>query len=195
MVQQTRQRSGWPVRRSLRILEIPAGSFYRWRHNGDAAWPVEPRSSPGSLYALLERERRAIVAYALSHPELRHRELAWRMLDESVVGVSSSSVYRVLRDAQLVCRWKPKHKAKGPGVPPSPTRPDELWQTDIRYVKVGCRNYYLLSFLDVYSRYVVYHELLASMDGLSVSIAAAEALATLPADVRPDRVKHILGTI
>ena len=191
MVQQTRQRSGWPVRRSLRILEIPPGSFYRWWHDrdvasaGNAALPIEPRSSPGSLYALLERERRAIVAYALSHPELRHRELAWKMLDESVVGVSSSSVYRVLRDAQLVCRWKPKRKAKGAGVPPPPTGADELWQTDIRYVKVGRRNYYLLSFLDVYSRYVVYHELLASMDGLSVSIAAAEALATLPADVRP----------
>ncbi len=60
-----------------------------------------------------------------------------------------------------------------------------MWQTDIRYVKVGRRNYYLLSFLDVYSRYVVYHELLVRRDGLSVPIAAAEALAMLPADVRP----------
>ena len=191
MVQQTRQRSGWPVRRSLRILEIPPGSFYRWRHErnvascGDAASPIAPRSAPGSLYALLERERRAIVEYALAHPELRHRELAWKMLDEGVAGVSSSTVYRVLREANLVCRWKPKRKAKGAGVPPPPGHPDELWQTDIRYVKVGRRNDYLLSFLDVYARYVVYHELLGSMDGLSVSIAAAEALATLPADVRP----------
>ena len=185
MVQQSRQRSGWPVRRSLRILEIPPGSFYRWRHHGDARLPIEPRSSPGSLYALLDHERRAIVDYALAHPELRHRELAWKMLDESVVGVSSSSVYRVLREAQLVCRWKPKRKAQGTGAPSTPGRPDELWQTDIRYVKVARRNYYLLSFLDVYSRYVVHHELLTSMDGLSVSIAAAEALATLPADVRP----------
>lgn len=185
LVHQSKQRSDWSVRRSLRILEIPPGSFYRWRNHGDAGLPIEPRSSPGSLYALLGPERRAIVEYALAHPELRHRELAWKMLDEGVVSVSSSSVYRVLREAQLVCRWKPKHKAKGAGVPPPPTRPDELWQTDIRYVKVGRRNYYLLSFLDIHSRYVVHHELLASMDGLSVSIAAADALATLPAEVRP----------
>jgi putative transposase len=185
VVQQTKQRSGWPVRRSLGILEVPPGSFYRWRGNGKAAWPIEPRSSPRSLYALLDQERRAIVDYALSHPELRHRELAWKMLDENVVGVSSSSVYRVLREAQLVCRWKPKHKAQGSGARSLPRCPNELWQTDIRYVKVGRRNYYLLSFLDVYSRYVVYHELLVSMDGLSVSIAAVEALATLSADVRP----------
>jgi putative transposase len=185
VVQQTQQRSGWPVRRSLRVLEIPPGSFYRWRRKAGGAAAVEPRSAPGSLYALLESERRAIVQYALAHPELRHRELAWKMLDENVVGVSSSSVYRVLREAQLVCPWKPQRKAKGSGAAPAPTRPDQLWQTDIRYVKLDRRNYYLLSFLDVYSRYVVYHELLARMDGLSVSIAAAAALATLPADVRP----------
>lgn len=48
---------------------------------------------------------------------------------------------------------------------------------DIRYTKVGRRNYYLLSFLDVYSRYVVHHELLAMMDDLSGSIEAAAARA------------------
>lgn len=63
--------------------------------------------------------------------------------------------------------------------------PDQRWQTDIRYTKVGRRNYYLLSFLDEYSRYIVHHELLATMDGLSVSIEAAAALATLPPERRP----------
>jgi transposase InsO family protein len=184
LVQQAKQRSGWPVRRSLRILEIPPGSFYRWRSHGPTR-PQVPRSTPGSLYALLPRERHRIVDYALHHPEVRHRELAWKMLDENVVGVSAASVYRVLREANLVCRWKPKPKARGSGAADRPTRPDELWQTDIRYVKVAGRNYYLLSFLDVYARYVVHHELLTSMDGLSVSLAAAQALATLSAEVRP----------
>jgi transposase InsO family protein len=107
------------------------------------------------------------------------------MLDEGVCAVSSSTVYRVLREADLVCRWKPKVKARASGKPAPPTQPDELWQTDIRYTKVQGRNYYLLSFLDVYSRYVVYHELLPWMDGLTVSIAAAAALETLPEGVRP----------
>ena len=44
---------------------------------------------------------------------------------------------------------------------------------------VGERNYYLISFLDEYSRYIVHHELLASMDGHSVSLAAETALETL----------------
>jgi putative transposase len=132
------------------------------------------------MYEVLDSERRRIVQYGLEHPEVRHRELAWRMLDEEVCAVSPSTVYRVLREADLVCRWKPKQKRKGSGVAPSATKPDEFWQTDIRYTKVKGKNYYLLSFLDVYSRYVVHHELLPWMDGQTVSVAAAAALETLP---------------
>jgi transposase InsO family protein len=138
------------------------------------------------MYELLDSERQTIIDYALKHPQVRHRELAWRMVDESVCGVSSSSVYRVLREANLVCRWKPKAKVKGSGWDAKPSRPDQKWQTDIKYVRVAERNYYLLSFMDVYSRYIVHHELLSCMDGLSVSTEAAAALETLDGDRRPD---------
>lgn len=190
IVDQTKTRSRWPKRRTLRVLEIRPSSYYRWVRTGLASSLIErgaAGTSPGrsSVYEVLDSERRTIVEYALQHPEVRHRELAWRMLDEGACGVSSSTVYRVLQEANLVCRWKPKIKAKGSGKPEPPTRPDERWQTDIRYTKVRSKNYYLLSFIDVYSRYVVYHELLAGMDGLSVSIAAAAAIETLPPEVRP----------
>lgn len=187
MVQQTKQRSGWPVRRTLRVLEVPPGSFYRWRQDRppDGSVPPRPRSNPGALYELLPAERQRIVDYALAHPTVRHRELAWKMLDENVVGVSAASVYRVLREANLVCRWPPRSKRHGEARRPLPTRPDEQWQTDLRYVKVGRRNYYLLSFLDVYSRYVVHWALLRWMDGVSVAVEAAAALATLTPEERP----------
>jgi putative transposase len=185
LVTQTRQRSHWPIRRTLEALEIPRGSYYRWRK--EAAWTLRRARSPaGSLYELLDAERRIIRDYALQHPEVRHRELAWRMLDEGVCGVSSSSVYRVLREADLVCRWKPRTKVQGAGRDTKPSRPDEMWQTDIKYVRVGARNFYLLSFLDVYSRYIVHHALLPCMDGLSVSTEAAAAIETLEEDIRPD---------
>ena len=185
LVEQTRQRSGWPVRQTLQALEIAPGTYYRWCRAMAHGVP-RPRSPAGSMYELLPSERQAIIAYALKHPEVRHRELAWKMLDESVVAVSASSVYRVLRQANLVCRWKPKLKAEGGGRNDGPARPDEKWQTDIKYIRVGRRNYYLLSFMDVYSRYIVHHELLSWMDGQSVSVEAAAAIATLDAGVRPD---------
>ncbi len=185
LVKQTKQRSGWPARQTLGALEIAPGTYYRWcRARADG--PPRPRSPAGSMYELLPPERQAIIAYALQHPEVRHRELAWRMLDEGVAAVSASSVYRVLRESNLVCRWTPPTQVKGTGRDERPKRPDEKWQTDIKYVRVGSRNDYLLSFMDVYSRYIVHHQLLRWMDGRSVSTEAAAAIATLDADVRPD---------
>ena len=185
LVEQTKTRSGWPIRQSLRALEIAPATYYRWCRAMAHGNP-RVRSPAGSMYELLAWEREAIVDYALKHPEVRHRELAWKMLDESVVAVSASSVYRVLREANLVCGWKPRPKVKGSGRGEPPRRPDERWQTDIKYIRVGARNYYLLSFMDVYSRYIVHHELLTWMDGQSVSVEAAAAIATLHAGVRPD---------
>lgn len=179
MVNQTHARSGWPVRRTLRHLAISPATYYRWPKRAGRA--VGPRRSAGSLYEVLPSERQAIVAYALRHPEVRHRELAWKMVDDDVCGVSSSTVYRVLGEADLVCRWRPMARSKGDGRSDRPTRPNQRWETDLRYVKVDGRSYYLLSFLDVYSRYVVHHELLRWMDGRSVALAAVEAIATLPA--------------
>jgi hypothetical protein len=134
LVQQTKKRSRWPAQHTLQALDISPATYYRWR----AALPIDSvRPANGSMYQLLERERHKIVDYALQHPEIRHRELAWRMVDEGVCAVSAASVYRVLRSAQLVCRWKPKRKAKGSGKPDKPIRPDERWETDIRYTKVN----------------------------------------------------------
>lgn len=185
VVEQTRQRSGWSVGKALTVLEIPRSTYQRWRQA--SALPTSPpRSAPGNLYELLPAERQAVIDYALAHPEVRHRELAWKMLDAEVCAVSSSSVYRVLREVNLVCRWKPKPKVQGTGCEARPTRPDEKWQTDIKYVRGPQGNYYLLSFMDVYSRYIVHHALLRWMDGQTVSTEAAAALAKLNRSVRPE---------
>ncbi len=186
LVELTRQRSGWPAGRTPATLEIGAATYYRWRRHTRGTGGETP-TRRGSLYELLASERQAILDYARRHPTVRHREMAWKMVDEGICNVSSSSVYRVLREANLVCRWKPKPKVKGLGRDAqAASRPDEKWQTDIKYVRVNQRNFYLLSFMDVYSRYIVHHCLLRRMDGLSVSIEAAAALATLDSDVRPD---------
>ncbi len=187
LVEQTKTRSGWPVRRTLAALEMAPGSYYRWRQaKARTSAPLDPRPpGRGSMDEVGESERRMILEYAMTHPEVRQREWAWKMLDDGVCAMSSSTGYRVLREANRVCRWKPSTKRQGWGQPPTPTKPDPLWQTDIRYTKVGERNYYLLSFLDAYSRYVVHHELLTTMDGWSVGVVAAAAIETLPKEVRP----------
>jgi putative transposase len=180
----TKRRSGWPAERTLSALGVSRTTYYRWLRAA-AVRVVEglcgPPPQPVQPYEALPEEKAAVIEYALSHPELRHRELAWRMVDEDVAYVSSSTVYRILRESKLVCPWSRRRKRRRETVEKA-SRPNQVWATDIKYVWVGDRHYFLLCFLDEYSRYIVHHELLLGMDGASVSVAAQAALETLPLD-------------
>lgn len=179
VVEQTKQRSGWPVRRTLRALGIAATSYYRWLREKAWAQAAAAPLRPVQVYEALEEEKQAVRAFACRHTELRHRELAWRMIDEDVAYLSPSTVYRILREGNLVCPWRRRSKRRREELEKA-QRPDERWGTDIMYLRIGAGQYYLVTFLDEYSRYLVHWELLTSMDGVSVSLAAAAAVGKLP---------------
>ncbi len=180
-VLRTKERSGWAVRETLCVLGVVPTTYYRWLR--EEAWAKAQTSPPKPVqpYEALPEEKAAVKAYALAHPELRHRELAWRMVDEDVAYLGASTVYRILREAKLVCPWRRRSKRRREEEEKA-TRPNQIWATDLKYVWVGERDYFLVCFLDEYSRYIVHHELLWGMDGASVSLAAQAALETLPRD-------------
>jgi transposase InsO family protein len=179
-IEQTRERSGWPATRTLAALGIARRSYYRWLK--EQAWardrPAEA-PKPVPLYEALSEEQQAVIAYARKHPTLRHRELAWRMVDENVAYLSPSTVYRILKRANLVQTWRRRAKRRK-ALEEKAIRPDQRWSTDLMQVQVGSQVYPLVAFLDEYSRTIVHHEILLSMDGLSVSLAAQKAIETLP---------------
>lgn len=179
-MERTRRRSGWSARRTLAALGVPRRTYYRWLR--EEAWarasPAEP-VRPVRPFEALPEEKRAVLDYARRHAELRHRELAWRMVDEDVACLSASTVYRILKEAKLVCPWRRRSKRRR-AEEEKATRPDQRWVTDLMQLRVGEGTYYLVSFMDEYSRYIVHHELLLGMDGASTSVAAQAAIETLP---------------
>lgn len=117
-----------------------------------------------------------MISYALKHTELRHREMAFRMIDEDVAFLSPSSVYRILSSCNLMAlnvirkmpgSWNPHTQ---------PTSPDQLWQADLTYIRYQGRDFYLLLFLDVFSRFIVYWRLCMQMTGSTVADAFYDAL-------------------
>ena len=143
------------------------------------------------LGELLPEERLAICEFALKFPKVGYRKLTWMMVDAGVVCVGESSVYRVLTDADLLSRWKRSTRSSGE-YPFRPTAPNQQWHTDVMYVWVACRFYFLLSFVDAYSRFIVHHKLLMSLDGQSVAIELETALEAVQG-VQP-RVVHDHGS-
>ena len=180
LVKQTKARSGWPAKKTLAALGIARRSYYRWlREEKWAKELAEPPPRPVQVYEALPEEKAAVLGYARRHAELRHRELAWRMVDADVACLSPSTVYRILKEAQLVCPWRRRSK-RHREEDEKATRPDQIWATDLMYVRVGAATYFFVNFIDEYSRYVVHQELLLGMDGVTVGLAAQAAIAALP---------------
>ena len=179
VVCQTKHRSGWPARRILKQLGVSPASYYRWRKESQQVKRLPPEPArPVQAYEATDEEKRAVRTYALKHPGIRHRELAWRMVDEEIACLSPSTVYRILKGENLVCPWRRRSKRKREDEERA-SRPDETWATDLMYVQIGGRMYFLLNFLDEYSRLIVYHALVPNMEGATVSVEAQAAIEQL----------------
>ena len=140
MVQGTQQRSQWPLEPILACLGVPRSVYFAWRARAQSGQLEDLPRSPRGYDQLLPDEVEAIKAFALSHPKVGYRKLSYQMLDQDVVAVSESAVYRVLRAADLLSRWKRSTRSKGQYLF-KPTAPNQQWQTDVMYVWVGCQHY------------------------------------------------------
>jgi len=128
----------------------------------------------------LERwEQQRIIDYYIANPNEGYRRLTFMMLDEGVVAVSPSSVYRVLKKNGLLETWAPKASRKGTGFV-QPLRPHEHWHIDISYLNICGTFYYLCSILDGCSRYIVHWEIRESMTEADVEIVVLRAREQYP---------------
>lgn len=187
-VRDVRRWSGWAVRRSLGALGVSRSAYYRWRRRVDSPASAETAgraARPPQPHAVLPEERTAVKAYALAHPNPRHRELAWKMVDDGVACLSPSAVYGILREEGLVASWPQRRLKRRRTDSEKAQRPDERWQSDIRYVQVGSKRYYLVIFVDEFSRQVTHHELMYGLDGDTLSLEAQRAVEKLPPDRMP----------
>jgi transposase InsO family protein len=188
IVAQTKKRSGWPVYRTLAALGVPRSVYYAWKGRES----LEDRAGkPCRVYEVLSEERAAICEFALQYPKIGYRKLTWMMVDAAVACVGESTVYRVLSDADLLSRWKRATASDGE-YHFRPNGPNQQWHTDVMYVWIAARFYFLLSFIDAYSRYIVHHKLLIELNGESVATELQIALEANPA-AKP-RVVHDHGS-
>ena len=187
VVAQTKRRSGWSAQRTLAALGVPSSVYYAWRRRECLA---DRAGTPCRVYQVLPEERAAICGFALQHAKVGYRKLTWMMVDAATACVGESTVYRVLSEADLLSRWKRSERSSGE-YHFRPVAPNQQWHTDVMYVWVAARFYFLLSFVDAYSRYVVHHKLLLALDGKSVATELQAALEANP-EAKP-RVVHDHG--
>jgi putative transposase len=166
-----------PSRQLIGWSGISASKFYDWKRrygmiNEHNSWI--PRD-----YWLCDWEKEEIISFHGKHSLEGYRRLCFMMLDEDVVAVSPSSVYRVLGEAGLLQKWKRKVSGKGKGFS-QPAKPHEHWHVDVCYINICGTFYYLCAIIDGYSRYLVHWEIRKSMTEADVEIVIQRAREKFP---------------
>jgi transposase InsO family protein len=159
------------------LIGISRSKYYDWRRrygkeNEHNSWI--PRD-----FWLEEWEKEAIIEFSMNHPLDGYRRLTYMMLDNDIVAVSPSSVYRVLKGAGLLVKWNRKASRKGAGFT-APIKAHEHWHIDISYLNICGTFYYLCSVLDGYSRYIVHWEIRESMTERDVETIVQRSLEKYP---------------
>jgi len=128
---------------------------------------------------LQDWEKQAIVEYHWEHPREGYRRLSYMMIDDNVVYVSPSSVYRTLKNFGMIGRKRGKASKKGKGFN-QPAAPHKHWHIDVTHINVAGTFYLLCGLLDGYSRYVVHWELRERMTEKEVEIIMQRAREKFP---------------
>ena len=124
-------------------------------------------------------EKEAIIEFHLKNPLEGYRRLTFMMLDADVAAVSPASVWRVLKQAGLLSRWKSKPSRKGTGFE-QPLRPHQQWHIDVSYINLCGTFYYLCSILDGFSRFLVHWDLRESMRETDIEVILQRAKEKYP---------------
>ena len=178
------EQSHLPARRTLETLGIPRATFHRWYDRflaGGVEALKDRRPRPGRVWNRIPEDVRGrIVELALNKPERSPRELAVTFTDTESYFVAEASVYRLLKEHDLITSPAFIVIKAADAFKDKTTAPNQLWQTDFTYLKViGWGWFYLSTILDDFSRYIIAWKLCTTMkaedvtDTLNLALAAS----------------------
>ena len=164
----------------IRYLGIYRSKFTTWesrfgkpnQHNSQA--PKDHQVSPKEYSAIVEYARQS-ESKSTIYSKNGYRRLTYMMIDANIAFVSPSTVYRILKNENLLNKWNTKASKKGDGYK-QPTAPHKEWHIDIKYVNFRGTFLFFIGILDGFSRYMVHHSLRVAMTAWDVEITLEEAL-------------------
>jgi putative transposase len=170
-------RTGATLTKILTWLSLAPSKYHHWKHRKNQE--NQHNSQIPKAHWLLPWEIEAIISYRFEHPAEGYRLLSFMMLDDDIVAVSPSSVYRALLKAGLLLTKWNHRQTKGSGFH-QPSAPHHHWHLDISYINFKNTFVYLVALIDGYSRFVVHYELKLSVEALDMEILMERAREKFP---------------
>ena len=199
---ETSQQQGVSARRSCSLLMIEHRRVVRWQAQARQGQPLA-NLRPGSqdpLHRVLPEEIDQIVTLA-GQPEyvdLSHRTLAVTAWDKGLFQASFSTVYRVLKERNLMTTRGPSRAHNGHSKAPvrkDLTGPNQRWCWDISCLPTGQKGEYLYLYLllDEWSRKVIQWRIAWQQTAEESRLLLEGGLAdqnilALPEDQRPELI-------
>jgi putative transposase len=165
-------KSDIPVSLLLRWVGITTSKYHDWKTRFGKV--NEHNASVPRDHWLTNDEKASIHTFARVHPLEGYRRLTFMMLDADVVACSPTSVYRVLKAANLLAGSSPLPSKKGTGFV-QPLKTHEHWHTDVSYLNIAGTFYFLCSVLDGFSRTVIHHEIREKMEESDIEVILQRA--------------------
>ncbi|MFQ5866344.1 MAG: transposase, partial [bacterium] len=200
MVEQAKTQ-GVSISRSCKMWRINRRRVVRWRSKFKAGAQSLDNLKPGPkqpVHKLLPAERVAVLQMAKreEYADLAHRILAVTAWDLGLFFVSFSSVYRILRSANLTSMRGYQRRHNGRSLPPvrkELTAPNQRWCWDISYL-LTCEKaifLYLYLLMDEYSRKAIcwlvsWHQTAEQAQHLLEKGLIGENILDLAEDQRPE---------
>lgn len=163
-----KKRSGYAIRRLLRMYGIAPATYYNWFEDKNQIKDTRVKRSK-NYTKLLPEEIEAVVNFRHDNSDDGYRKLTWMMVDRNIAYIAEITVYRLLKSLNMLFMGKSSEKADAE-YKNKPLYVHHHWHTDIAYIKIRGIFYYLIMMLDGYSRFLLNWELMTDMTELSVSL-------------------------
>ncbi len=153
------RRAGARLKRACETIGLAVRTLQRWRRQGGGEDLRQgPLSEPPNKLSAAERQELLEVVSSPEYCDLSPHQIVPRLADEGRYLASEATIYRFLRDEELLAHrersrpavvWRtPEHIATGP---------NQVWSWDITYLRSPVRGsfFYLYLILDVWSRKIM----------------------------------------
>ena len=145
----------------LAELKVPRSTYYKWlteyKKKGLAGLAKKKTAPRTPWNKLTESEINRVLEIARAHPEISPRLLAIKITDEEKFSISESTVYRILKDNNLISPREAAERApKKEGPRHKATKPDELWKCSVTNIFISDSGYYnMISVEDDFSGKII----------------------------------------
>lgn len=145
---------GLSVVSACQTIGVSRASYYRYlRHLKDRREPVK-RGRKANVSYLTEK----VLEVSKLYPTEGYK-IIWARLIRDGREVSASSVYRVMKENNLLLPKEPRLSFRGTRRvgkrPPEPPYPNYRWQMDVKELRIAKSKAFLINIIDCYSRYIL----------------------------------------